>query len=99
MVNEDRLTIVDNLVTKLMDSLPCIYDTFVSDEYKMSHFVTDPDRTEILSSDEDEIDMLADALDDLYGEQTVTTGYYDPEEDKRNNEVDAYTGLYYLSIA
>ena len=27
----------------------------------------------------------------------VNTGYYDPEEDKRNNEVDKFTGWYYVT--
>lgn len=27
----------------------------------------------------------------------VNTGYYDPEEDKRNNEIDKFTGWYYVN--
>lgn len=29
---------------------------------------------------------------------TVNTGYYDPIEDERNNEVDCNTGYYYVTI-
>lgn len=28
----------------------------------------------------------------------INTGYYDPEEDKRNGEEDRYTGWYYVNI-
>ena len=78
--------------------LPCIYDEQVTDKFKESYFLTNPDHTMILSTNENEIETLANFFDQLYEDTNVTTGYYDPEEDKRNNEVDAYTGLYYMSI-
>ena len=53
---------------------------------------------EILVYTEDGAEDLADFFDQLYGERTVNTGYYDPEEDKRNNEVDKYTGYYYVNF-
>ena len=28
----------------------------------------------------------------------INTGYYDPEEDKRNGEEDRYTGWYYVNV-
>ena len=31
-------------------------------------------------------------------EVEINTGYYDPEEDERNNEVDRYTGWWYVNI-
>lgn len=95
----DRITKVNSLIHEFTSLLPCIYDSEVTDEYKNTHFLTDPDGTEILSSNENEIEILADLFDQLYGVGTVNTGYYDPEEDKRNDEVDAYTGMYYVSIA
>ena len=95
---EDRITKVDKLIHEITALLPCIYDEEVTDDYKLTHFITDPDGTEILSSDESEIEALANLFDQLYGQGTCNTGYYDPEEDKRNNEEDAYTGLYYVTI-
>lgn len=96
---EDRITKVDKIVREITSMLPCIYDEVVTDEYKSTHFITDPDGTEILSTDESEVETLANLFDQLYGQGTCNTGYYDPEEDRRNNEVDAYTGLYYVTIA
>lgn len=95
----ERITKVDKIIREITSLLPSIYDDDVTDEYKETHFVTDPDGTEILSAVEEEVEALANLFDQLYGEGTCNTGYYDPEEDKRNNEVDAYTGLYYVSIA
>lgn len=54
---------------------------------------------EILSKDQQAIDFLADMFDEMYGEGTVNTGYYDPVEDARNGEVDCYTGYYYCNNA
>lgn len=51
---------------------------------------------EILSKNECAINHVADLLDTI-GYDAVT-GYYDPEEDERNGEVDEYTGYYYVSI-
>ena len=96
---EDRITKVDKLIHEITALLPCIYDEEVTDDYKLTHFITDPDGTEILSADENEVETLANLFDQLYGQGTCNTGYYDPEEDKQNNEEDAYTGLYYVTIA
>ena len=57
---------------------------------------------EILCLTESAADTLADMFESLYraqGEEIlVNTGYYDPEEDKRNNEEDRYTGWWYVNI-
>ena len=95
----DRICRVDDIIREIADLLPCIHDDEIDDNFKQTHFLRDPDGTEILSADESEIEALANFFDQLYGEGTVNTGYYDPVEDKRNNEVDAYTGLYYVTIA
>ena len=51
---------------------------------------------EILCDYEDVTEIIADFLEHMgFGE--VNTGYYDPEEDKRNNEVDKFTGWYYVT--
>ncbi len=50
----------------------------------------------ILCSTEDAANALADLIDALNIGDAVT-GYYDPEEDQRNNEVDSCTGFYYVT--
>ena len=95
----DRIERVDKLIHQITEMLPCIYDSEVDDDFKRTHFLTDPGRLEILSAEESEIETLANLFDQLYNEGTCNTGYYDPEEDELNGEVDAYTGLYYLTIA
>ena len=97
----DRIEKVNTIIRMITDILPMIYDdkVEVTDEFKATHFLTDPDGTEILSANESEVEAIANLFDQLYGEGTCNTGYYDPEEDERNGEVDAYTGLYYVTIA
>lgn len=60
------------------------------------------DGIEILVKTESVADTVADLIESLYrlqGEEVlVNTGYYDPEEDKRNNEEDRYTGWWYVNI-
>ena len=57
---------------------------------------------EILCKTETAANTLADMLELLYRSQgedvCVNTGYYDPEEDERNGEVDRYTGWWYVNI-
>ena len=58
---------------------------------------------EVLCKTESAADALADMLESLYKSQgeeiLVNTGYYDPAEDARNNEVDRYTGWWYVNIS
>lgn len=51
---------------------------------------------EILCDDENVTEIIGDFLEHL-GFDEVNTGYYDPEEDKRSNEVDKFTGWYYVN--
>lgn len=95
----NRIEKVDKIFRSIADLLPMIYDDCVTDDFKTSNFMVDPNGTEILSSEQSEVEALANLFDQLYGEGTTNTGYYDPKEDERNGEVDAYTGLYYVSIA
>lgn len=37
-------------------------------------------------------------IERMCGEQVGHTGYYDPEEDERGNEVDRMTGWYYVDF-
>ncbi len=57
---------------------------------------------EILCKTEDAADALADMFETLYAAQgeeiLINTGYYDPAEDERNNEVDSFTGWWYVNI-
>lgn len=57
---------------------------------------------EILCRTKSAADALSDMLEQLYKSQDedvlINTGYYDPEEDKRNGEEDQYTGWWYVNI-
>ena len=57
---------------------------------------------ELLCKTEDAANTLADLLEQLYRSQgeeiIVNTGFYDPDEDKRNNEEDRCTGWWYVNI-
>ena len=91
-----RIEHVDYIIKSIMEYLPCVSAPNAKDE--PYDFFVDIDETEILSRDESKINLLANLFDFMYGEGTVKTGYYNPEEDERNGEVDEFTGLYYLSI-
>lgn len=61
------------------------------------------DGNRIFCETEDIADAIDDVLSALYymtqGEKVATDiGYYDPEVDKRNNEVDRYTGWWYVEL-
>ena len=60
------------------------------------------DGEEILVKTESAADTIVDLIEALYraqGEEIlVNTGSYDPEEDKRNNEEDRYSGWWYVNI-
>lgn len=57
---------------------------------------------EILCRTKDAAGAIVDMLTSLYGSQgeevVINTGYYDPEEDKRNGEEDRFTGWWYVNI-
>lgn len=63
---------------------------------------TDEYENEILVKTESAANTIADLIETLYRTQgediLVNIGYYDPEEDKRNNEEDRYTGWWYVNI-
>lgn len=60
------------------------------------------DGERILSPNKSDINWITTFFEELIDETKVDfltmTGYYNPEEDKRNNEVDNHTGNYYLEI-
>lgn len=51
----------------------------------------------ILARTVEKANELADFLDETFGAVAVT-GFYDPEEDERNNAVDMCTGYWYIDI-
>ena len=57
---------------------------------------------EILVKTESAAETLADIIEYVSKANGIEvlchTGYYDPEEDKRNNEEDRYTGWWYINI-
>ena len=59
------------------------------------HGIFTYDGNEILCPKHYQAEGIADLLEDM-GIENVLTGYYDPEEDKRNGEVDARTGYFYV---
>lgn len=60
------------------------------------------DGEEILVKTKSAANTIADLIEALYraqGEEIlVNIGFYDPEEDKRNNEEDRCTGWWYVNI-
>lgn len=57
---------------------------------------------EILCKTESAAEAISDMIWQLYRAQgesvTLTTGYYDPEEDQRNGQKDRFTGWWYVDI-
>lgn len=51
---------------------------------------------ELLCNSEELADFIADEIEMFFNVQ-CNTGYYDPEEDARNNEVDDRTGWWYVT--
>ena len=69
-------------------------------DYSKGYVWTDGDK--IMCKTESAANAIADMLEGIYrtqGEEIIfSTGYYDPEEDKKNNEEDKYTGWWYVDI-
>lgn len=57
---------------------------------------------EIMCRSESVANAMEDLLTQLYASQgekiTICTGYYDPDEDRRNGEEDRCTGWWYVNI-
>lgn len=56
------------------------------------------DADEILCRSEELADMVANILEGISGEHEAHIGYYDPEEDKRDDCVDDRTGWWYVDF-
>lgn len=97
-----------SIITKEYDTSNSLYGVFetigsmlnASKENGTTDMWFDGER--ILSQNKSDINWLMTFFEELVDETKVdfvtVTGYYDPEEDKRNNEVDDHTGNYYLEI-
>ena len=72
-----------------------LYSLQNNEENNRHGFWTDGE--EILCKTEEKASAIADFLEDM-GFDYVQNGYYDPEEDKKNNKVDDHTGFWYVSI-
>ena len=93
----NRIDKVDIIVCQIMDILPKA-GTFDDDCACDFGFRNGCGGDEILCETEEEAETLANFFDQLFGMGTVSTGYYDPEEDERNGEVDCHTGYYYVNF-
>lgn len=88
-IHDDYIRTVDKLWHDLCALLP---------DEPIDGLVYWSDGTEIQADSQDAADRLADVFDDLYGCNTVVTGWYDAEQDERDGCVDKHTGWYYCSI-
>ena len=80
----------ENLFTAIVEALN-------NTEVDSPKFWTDGEK--ILSKDKAALNGIADMIDQLADYGICCTGYYDPEEDKRNDCIDEYTGYYWLELA
>ena len=85
---------IDELFKQIASLLPKPEEGIYEDT-----FFTNSDNTEILSTSRNEVETLANLFDQISGNGVAVTGCYDAKEDRRNDEVDAYTGLFYVSIS
>ena len=74
-----------------------IVEAISNAEVDSPNFWTDGEK--ILSKDNAALNGIADMIDQLADYGICCTGYYDPEEDKRNDCIDEYTGYYWLELA
>ena len=73
---------------------------------RLTDFTNDPNSDlrfwtngeDILCETEEDCETVADFIRCLFKDIDVHTGYYDPEEDRRNGEVDCCTGYYYIDF-
>ncbi len=95
----------DHLRRKAQSMLTAIM-TMLPDEPRSADPNDDPgfwtDREHILCPSSEEAETVANFIEDIvsgYGSLIATTGYYDPEEDKKSNTVDKYTGFHYVDFS
>ena len=83
-----------SVIDTIIASLPC--EPRYSDNGKPGFWT---DGTDILCPTENACEAVADFLQDMLKDSNldIHTGYYDPEEDVRNNEQDDRTGFFYIS--
>ena len=78
----------------------CFLNVIPESDEPIGNIWTDED--EILVKTESAANVIADLIEMLYRADDesveICTGYYDPEEDKRNDEVDEHTGWWYIRL-
>lgn len=84
--NDEMDTIMERIINEMIGSAR-------TGTYTKDYIWTDG--IEILCNSENRAECIADFLEAL-GVEYVRTGFYDPEEDRRNHEVDHRTGWYYV---
>lgn len=52
----------------------------------------------IYASTEYRANIIADFIDAIYGDSVAATGYFDPDEDERNDLVTKATGWHYIDV-
>lgn len=57
------------------------------------------DGEKILSRSEDTITVIADLFDRIANNAVSCTGYYNPDEDRRDGCMDDHTGYYYVTLS
>ena len=70
-----------------------IYSLQTNEDKKHGYWT---DGEQILCKTEEEVNIVADFLEDL-GFCDLNTGYYDPIEDEREGCVDDHTGYWYIN--
>lgn len=88
---------MDRDIMFLMDRK--IWDYFIqslTDNYADNTHGFWSDGTDILCKTEEEARGVANFLEDM-GFTSISTGYYDPDEDERNGCVDEKTGCWFIS--
>ena len=64
----------------------------------LSWLGVETDGSEILCSDEETAELIADIIEEFDDTDYAHTGYYDPVEDAQDGICDRYTGKYYVDI-
>ena len=86
--------IFENVWYEFVKHLPQEADWVKSEDGVDLWYYADAD--EILCRTEELADRIADILEGISGEHEAHIGYYDPEEDEKDNCVDGRTGWWYV---
>lgn len=94
-INREIAVEEEELFDWIWDSIMASMNVAVKNgDYTKNHIWHDG--SEILCDTEERAEAIADFFEAL-GFGDVHTGYFDPEEDERNGEVDSHTAWYYVA--